>query len=786
MGEASVRRFLLWGTLKPLLPSDLTITMKNTTGKFISTWRSIAVLVASAMGLLCGTAQAQQVLRLVPGQPPTDRLAIEALAVQPGDALRIENLRIDDDNPAVVNLTLRRSEVVSVGTQYIVVDDKGPKNFPLAPSAHFVGSIDGDTDSYAFATVTPDGEIRTIIHRGAETVINELLPLRSQGGGSAVSRVVDHEKDFIDREFSCGVTPDFIQNNTDQKNQGVQELLRMGKENSKKILSEKSSSPRRADIIIDSDYEFFQRFGSESAAFTYVTNLFSYIGSKYQAEVYTRFNLKQIIIRTTSADPWNATTKENLLFELRDYWNAGTNGSIPRHHVHLLSAKNAGGGIAYLASLSSPSIAYGVSGSISGSFNPSNPQVIWDSVVVAHEIGHSFGSSHTHAYDNPYVAPVPNTGGAIDCCYSENAAGQCGVALGGSGRYGTLPGVSSLTGGGAGQANGTIMSYCHTLSGGMSNINWSFGTGHTFGVNPGRVATVMSAQAQAKLPLDASGTFDLQVSKSGTGTVTSSPAGINCGIDCSEAYASGTNVTLTATPGTGYNFAGWAGDCSGTGACTVAMNSYKSVIANFTAAPVGLLSIAKVGSGSGTVTRSGGSLNCGSTCTESLTPGSIVTLTATPAAGSTFVGWSGNACSGAGSCSFTINANTTVNAQFNLSGGGRTTTPLLQSDRSGVSGSTQYYSVTVPAGAKNLKIQTSGGAGDADLYVKFGQTPTLGSYDCRPYQIGNNEVCDFPSPAAGTYYIMLYGYTEFSGVTLAASYQKRIVDITPIIQLLLE
>ena len=45
MGEASVRRFLLWGTLKPLLPSDLTITMKNTTGKFISTWRSIAVLL---------------------------------------------------------------------------------------------------------------------------------------------------------------------------------------------------------------------------------------------------------------------------------------------------------------------------------------------------------------------------------------------------------------------------------------------------------------------------------------------------------------------------------------------------------------------------------------------------------------------------------------------------------------------------------------------------------------------------------------------------------------------
>ncbi len=103
-----------------------------------------------------------------------------------------------------------------------------------------------------------------------------------------------------------------------------------------------------------------------------------------------------------------------------------------------------------------------------------------------------------------------------------------------------------------------------------------------------------------------------------------------------------------------------------------------------------------------------------------------------------------------------------------------------------MAGSAQYYSVTVPTGAKNLKIQISGGTGDADLYVKLGQTPTLASYDCRPYQIGNYEACDFTNPAAGTYYIMLYGYTAFSGVTLAASYQKRIVDITPIIQLLLE
>ena len=77
----------------------------------------------------------------------------------------------------------------------------------------------------------------------------------------------------------------------------------------------------------------------------------------------------------------------------------------------------------------------------------------------------------------------------------------------------------------------------------------------------------------------------LTVTKAGTGsgTVTSSPAGINCGSDCSESYASGTNVTLTAAPGAGSTFAGWSGACSGTGSCAVTMSAARSVTATFNA-----------------------------------------------------------------------------------------------------------------------------------------------------------------------------------------------------------
>ena len=63
--------------------------------------------------------------------------------------------------------------------------------------------------------------------------------------------------------------------------------------------------------------------------------------------------------------------------------------------------------------------------------------------------------------------------------------------------------------------------------------------------------------------------------------MTSSPAGISCGSDCSESYASGTSVTLTASAAGGSTFAGWSGACSGTGTCNVTMTAARSVTATF-------------------------------------------------------------------------------------------------------------------------------------------------------------------------------------------------------------
>ncbi len=67
----------------------------------------------------------------------------------------------------------------------------------------------------------------------------------------------------------------------------------------------------------------------------------------------------------------------------------------------------------------------------------------------------------------------------------------------------------------------------------------------------------------------------------GTGSVTSAPAGIDCGLDCSETYGHGTVVTLTAAPAVGSMFTGWSGACTGTGSCIVTMDAAKAVTATF-------------------------------------------------------------------------------------------------------------------------------------------------------------------------------------------------------------
>lgn len=177
----------------------------------------------------------------------------------------------------------------------------------------------------------------------------------------------------------------------------------------------------------------------------------------------------------------------------------------------------------------------------------------------------------------------------------------------------------------------------------------------------------MNTAANVTATFGAGPSYLLSVSKSGagSGTVTSSPTGINCGATCSATYASGTSVSLTATAAAGSSFAGWTGACAGSAAvCVVSMTAAKSVNANFSLPPTFTLTALR--SGSGAVTSSPAGINCGTTCSASVASGSSITLTAAPAAGWVFAGWTG-ACSGsAPTCVVTMSGPRAVVANFAL------------------------------------------------------------------------------------------------------------------------
>ncbi len=168
-------------------------------------------------------------------------------------------------------------------------------------------------------------------------------------------------------------------------------------------------------------------------------------------------------------------------------------------------------------------------------------------------------------------------------------------------------------------------------------------------------------------PYCPSHTLEVEKEGSGSGSVTSSPAGIQCGFECAAGFEEHTEVTLTATAAAGSIFTGWSGGgCSGTETCVVKMEEDVTVTASFEAEPppVFTLEVKKAGSGSGSIASLPEGIYCGHECSAEFEKGETVKLVADPDSGSTFEGWTGGGCAGTGVCTVTIGSDTTVTATF--------------------------------------------------------------------------------------------------------------------------
>lgn len=201
--------------------------------------------------------------------------------------------------------------------------------------------------------------------------------------------------------------------------------------------------------------------------------------------------------------------------------------------------------------------------------------------------------------------------------------------------------------------------------------------GHTFAgwsgecSGTGNCTVTMDQARSVTATFDEPGSYPLNVLiKGGDATVTSTPVGIDCPGTCSADFITGTMVELVQEPAPGFAFDGWGGACVGDGACVVTMNAARGVSANY----VALNTLDVTVDGTGRVTSTPAAIDCPGACSSGFLPAEKVLLEAQSIGGSVFTGWSGD-CSGTGTCQVSMDQDRTVTASFETPGFRLTVTP---------------------------------------------------------------------------------------------------------------
>jgi Metallo-peptidase family M12/IPT/TIG domain len=392
-----------------------------------------------------------------------DAVAPELLATAPEQSVHVAGWPVAPGERADVVLT--RHEVYAPGAKVYRVEGGKTTEVPRSRLAFLWGTAEDDPDTRVFAAVDPDDEQLDGFALSAKAT-HEIHPLGSAKLGVAVPGVrqylVAPPEVFLEQAgqsptWTCGQNGaplPFLLNQETVPHLDGGLADSSGSLGSLGSLDKAITTLHTAVLAIDTDKELLSiKFGNNTTtAGNYVASLIAQMNVIYQRDLLIQLMQGNTFLRVGS-DPWTQPStggaNVNQLNEVSTYWST-TNDGITRAFVAMLSGKGGSGasGIAWVPG-SLCSHAYGVS--FSQVYTSGTSPSFGDVLVVAHEIGHNFGSPHTHCYNPP-----------IDTCYNGEAANGCFSGSPSCPAPTTINGVTNV--------KGTLMSYCHILGGCTSSL----------------------------------------------------------------------------------------------------------------------------------------------------------------------------------------------------------------------------------------------------------------------------------------------------------------------------
>lgn len=453
-----------------------------------------------------------------------DRLAPDLLAAKPDAPLRLAEFPLEPGRRAAV--TLERREIYAPGAKVFRVEAAGPREIPRSRLVFFVGGPDDERDSRVVAAIDPDA--RTI--SGFALTPRGTFEFGPEGADPRRLLVADLKA----RNRALGAEPHW-ECGAEDLPAAPASLFASAASSSLQLPAAQTDAAaaaattlERATIAVDTDNEWMlKKFNNDQTQATnYLAQLFAGITAIYERDLSVRMLQGTTYLRpSTQADPYTQGTGGNAssaeLQEFGTYWT-NNYASVKRALAILFSGKqssaNSSSGIAWVDALCNTSYGY----AFDQTFTFSGATAADDVMVAAHELGHNFGSPHTHCYSPP-----------IDQCYS----GESGCYSGAT----SCPAAQTING--VTNVKGTLMSYCHLLSGcSTSNV---FHPRSVSLVSPKVAAEVGVCIYPATGAGEASAQGTMKAARGTSGAVTVT-YGAACGSSGSTIYA-GDLTTLRST-----------------------------------------------------------------------------------------------------------------------------------------------------------------------------------------------------------------------------------------------